>query len=251
MNTRSNDELKIIPIKKDEKRIKKNRRQFHPNLPDINSGVLLLLAGSIKSGKSSIIQNILHRSCMFANVFPQDAVTIISPTIAQCTTSRFSFQKWKNNCFEIYDDKIIIDLVKKQKEKMKDLENDCGYCVVVDDSLGRFSRHGKKDMAVIYLASRFRHLSGDDPALMIYSSQKWTDIHAVLRGNATDILISGSIKNKKELEAIFSDYEDCFGGRKKFTELYSRAQQKPFDWLYLKMSETPAQAFLNFTERLV
>lgn len=251
MNTRSKDDkLRIIPIQADETKKKKKKRDLHPNLPDVYSGSLVCCVGGIKSGKSTILQNLLLNENMFNDIFPQDCVTIISPTIAQCQTSRFCYQKYKNNCHEIYNDKIITNLVKRQKDKIENKAEDCGYAVVVDDSYGNFPKNGKKNMGVIRLSTRFRHYSNGDPALLIYSTQKFMDLNPVIRANLTDLLFSGMIRNQKELEGIFSAYGDSFGGEENLKQLFKQVQGEPYQWLYLRMDRAKPEAYKNFTTRI-
>ena len=40
------------------------------------------------------------------------------------------------------------------------------------------------------------------------------------------------------------------GGRDNFMKLYQEAQQDKFSFLYLKLSENPAQAFIRFEKKI-
>jgi len=98
--------------------------------------------------------NLLLNPNFYADCF-QD-VFIISNTIFNDATSRFASDKWKNTCYEMYDDKIIDDIINTQKRK-KNGEGDTSYCVIYDDICGDLNKHGRKGGKAIYFGTRFRH----------------------------------------------------------------------------------------------
>jgi hypothetical protein len=245
-----NDELNIIPIKDDEDEIKRGKKkQLHPNLPDIYKGELLAIIAPIRSGKSVLWNNLLLSDAFFNDMF--SSVNIISNTIASDKSSRFSYKKFKNTCHDMYDDSIIKNLIKRQKTKIDNNDEDTSFCLILDDLLNQFSKTGRRGQEAISFASRFRHYRKmPDPAMLLYSTQRYFDLNRVVRNNATGLMFSGNIKSTKEWEDIMDDFADAFEGRKHFEEMIKVVQQKPFQWLYLKMDRTPPEAYLNFTTRL-
>lgn len=244
------DDLKIIPIQEEEDE-GKVKRVLHPNLPNVYKGQLLCLVSPIRGGKGTLWNNLLLRDTMFNDLFPQDATHIISNTIRSDSSSRFSYQKFKNNCHEVYSDKIIKDLIKKQKTKLDNKEKDTSFALIMDDLLGQFPKNGRKGMEAINFSTRFRHyVKKPDPCLILYSTQRYYDLNKVVRNNATGLLFSGNIKSAKEWEQIKDDYADTFGGAGKFEEMIKEIQKEPYNWLYLKLDKSPPEAYKNFQTRL-
>ena len=243
-----NSKLRIIPIQPEEQEgdVKK---VLHPNLPDIYKGQLLCLVAPIRAGKGVLWNNLLLNENMFLDLFKD--THIISNSISSDSSSRFSYQKFRHNCHEIYSDKIIKDIIKHQKAKLANEDADTSFCLVLDDLLGQFPKNGRKGMAAINFSSRFRHqVRKPDPVMLIYSTQRYYDLNKVVRNCATGLFFSGMIKSTKEWEQIVDDYGDTFGGHAKFNEMIKEVQKEPYQWLYLKMDCSPPQAFKNFTTKL-
>tara|TARA_R110000824_G_scaffold204549_3_gene389315 strand:+ start:1183 stop:1917 length:735 start_codon:yes stop_codon:yes gene_type:complete len=242
-----NNDLTILPIQPPESE-KKPRKNLHPNLPDIYKGQLIVCAAPIRSGKSVLWNNFLHNPNFYADCFQN--VDIISNTIFNDASSRFSANKWKNTSHEMYDDKIIMDIVNRQKQ-MKTVDGDSSFCLILDDICGELNRHGRKGGKAIHFATRFRHsVNKGDPVMMFYANQKYNDVATIIRNNMTGLLLSGNIKSSKELQTIKDDVADTFGGSAKFDEMMSIARKKPFSWLYFRLDTTPPEVYLDFKEKL-
>ena len=241
-----NDDLTILPIKPEENELKQTR-ELHPNLPNVYKGQLLALVGGVRMGKGTLWNNMLHNPNFYEGMF--ENVNIISPTIWNDSTSRFSAKKFKDTCYDRYDDTIIDNLVKNQKNK-KDIDGaDTSYALVVDDSYNEFNKVGRKGGAVLRLASRFRHyVRKGDPCLYLYSTQKYLDLLPMIRANATGIIVSGMIKNRKELDTLAYDLDDTFGGQ--FAEIMEHARGEPYQWIYFRLDSTPPEAYLNFKDKV-
>lgn len=243
----TNDELTILPIvpPKDGKPPKK---QLHPNIPNIYKGQLLLCVAPIRSGKSVWWNNCLLSPHFYEGCFEDSQVTIISNTIANDQSSRFSYKRFGGH--ELYDDKIIENFVKKQRERKK-AKMDTGFALILDDLSGDLNAQGRKGGAALRLATRHRHeVSPGDPALFIISNQKWNGLATILRANATGVILFGNIKSKRELDGIREDLADSIGGGQKFDEMFARAAAIPFAFLYVRLDATPPEVYLNFKERL-
>ena len=85
--------------------------------------------------------------------------------------------------------------------------------------------------------------------MMLYSTQKYLDLVPMIRANATGLMISGMIKNKKELDTLRYDLDDTVGGQ--FDEFMQRAREQPYSWLYFRMDSVKPEVYLNFKEQLL
>ena len=241
-----NDDLTILPIKPEENELKQIR-ELHPNLPNVYKGQLLALVGGVRMGKGTLWNNMLHNPNFYEGLF--ENVNIISPTIWNDSTSRFSAKKFKDTCYDRYDDTIIDNLVKNQKSKKEIDGADTSYALIVDDSYNEFNKVGRKGGAVLRLASRFRHyVRKGDPCLYLYSTQKYLDLLPMIRANATGIIVSGMIKNRKELDTLAYDLDDTFGGQ--FESIMEHARGEPYQWIYFRLDSTPPEAYLNFKDKV-
>ena len=241
-----NNDLTILPIKPEESELNQ-ARELHPNLPNVYKGQLLALVGGVRMGKGTLWNNMLHNPNFYEGMF--ESVNIISPTIWNDSTSRFSAKKFKDTCYDRYNDTIIENLVKNQKVR-KDVDGaDTSYALIVDDCYNEFNKVGRKGGAVLRLASRFRHyVRKGDPCLYLYSTQKYLDLLPMIRANATGIIVSGMIKNRKELDTLAYDLDDTFGGQ--FDEIMNHARGEPYQWIYFRLDSTPPEAYLNFKDKV-
>jgi hypothetical protein len=243
----NNGEIQIRPIVPPPDG-KPPTKQLHSNIPDIFKGQLILIVAPIRNGKSVLWNNMILSPEWYDGCFEDSQVTIISNTIANDKSSRFSYKRFGGH--ELYDDSIIENFVKKQKERIKN-KMETGFALLLDDLQGDLNPHGRKGGAALRLATRFRHyVNAGEPALFLISNQKWNGLATVLRANATGVMLSGGIKSKKELETIREDLADSIGGGAKFDEMFARAQEKPYSWLYIRLDSTPPEVYLNFNERL-
>lgn len=243
-------DVSIMPVKEPDCFVKP-KVKIHPMIPNPYEGEMILIIGCIRAGKSTLIANLLHQKALWGDVW-DDEVTIISNTIKNCAVSRFNLERWGDNCFELYDDQIIHNLRKSQEEK-KASGHDNGFCLLLDDICGSIatSSNSRKGREVVNFCTRFRHYTArGNPCMIMLSNQKFLDISTIMRANATGVFISGAIKNKKELQSLEEEYGDAVGGSASFNEMIKRNQEKPYSWLYLRLSKSPCEVYLNFKERL-
>ena len=241
-----NDDLTILPVVPEESELTQSR-EIHPNLPDVFKGQLLALVGGVRMGKGTLWNNMLHNPNFYEDLF--SSVSVISSTCWNDSTSRFTAKKYKDTCYDRYEDSIIDNLIKTQIEKKKVDDCDTSYALIVDDCYGEFNRHGRKGGAVLRLASRFRHyVRKGDACMYLYSTQKYLDLLPLIRANCTGLLVSGMIKNKKELESLKYDLDDTFGGQ--FDEIMEKARGENYNFVYFRLDSTPPEAYLNFKDRI-
>ena len=232
---------KVLPVVEPEG---VKAKYHHPNLPCVGCGVpgggaLLLMISPVKTGKSTIISNLLLNDNFYGQEFFDD-VQIISNTIKNDVTSRFLDKAF--NVYDFYSDDIIDGLINRQKgfEKKDQPET----ALILDDCLGSIKRESK----INHLCSRYRHFN---IKLLVISSQKFKgSVSPIIRANATDIIIGSPFPNQKELEAIAEEYGDLFGGAENWLKHYRIATPNKYDFCYLDLQSNPPLMYSNF-EKLI
>jgi hypothetical protein len=211
---------------------------IHPNLPQIDGpggGALLLMVSPVKTGKSTIISNILLHEDFYNGQERFDQVKIISNTIANDITSRFLKKAF--DVHDYYNDSIIEGIVAHQKSYEK--EDQPEIAVILDDCLGSIRREAK----VNHLASRFRHFN---IKLLVISSQNFRMCSPIIRQNATNVIVGSPFPNQKELNKLAEEYGDNFGGAENWLNIYHKATPNRYDFLHMDLQANPPVAYHNF-----
>lgn len=232
---------KVIPVK-DPDPVKSNNPDLHENLPQVDGfggGALCLLVSPVRTGKSTLISNMLLNDQFYDAQERFDQTTIISNTIANDITSRFLRKAF--DTFDQYNDSIIDGIVDTQKSY--DKEDQPEIAVVLDDCLGSIRREAR----INHLASRYRHFN---IKLLIISSQNFRMCSPIIRQNATNVIVGSPFPNQKELGKMAEEYGDNFGGEKKWLEIYKAATPNRYDFLHMDFQSNPPKAFHNF-EKLI
>ena len=214
---------------------KEKVKPLHPHLPQ--PPALLLMISPIRTGKSTIINNLLLNSQFFGQDF-FDEVMCVSPTIYNDKTSRFLKKAF--DCYDEYDDSIIDNLIEKQ-EGYEDPQERPDVALILDDIIGLIRREAK----VNHLASRFRHYN---IKLLLMSSQNYRKVSPVIRSNCTNMIIGSPFPNMKELGKIAEEMGDQFGGADNFLKIYYQATPNKYDFLHLDLQSNPPLAYHNFDE---
>ena len=228
-------DLSILPVKPSNN-IKKLKRELHPNLPDISTGQLGILISPVKTGKSTIISNLLLNKNFYAELF--DVVYIISNTIHNDETSRFLKEQFPETIWDEYSDNIIENIVNYQKTFPKGKQP--FIALILDDFLGI-----KSKSQIYNLATRFRHYN---IGLLLFASQLFRGLPSVIRQNATFAIMGGPNPNNKELLKMSEEFGARYNGDKHFLKLYKEATKKRYNFLYLDLQSNPSKAFRNFTD---
>jgi hypothetical protein len=211
---------------------------LHPHLPQIDGpggGALLLLVSPVKTGKSTLISNIMLNENFFNGQERFDQVKVISNTIANDITSRFLAKAFDTH--EYYEDSIIDGIVAQQKSYEKDDQPE--IAVILDDCLGSIKREAK----INHLASRFRHFN---IRLLIISSQNFRMCSPIIRQNATNVIVGSPFPNQKELMKMAEEYGDNFGGAENWLRIYHAATPNRYDFLHMDFQANPPVAYHNF-----
>jgi hypothetical protein len=227
---------KVLPVQQEppDKRIK----PVHPFIPQ--PPALLLGIGAVKSGKTTLINNMLLRpreeGFYGQNYF--DDVQIISNTILNDPTARFLRKAF--DVQDYYTDGLISNLIDKQKSygEKKDMPF---MALLLDDILGS---NMKRNNEISFLATRYRH---HNIGLMAIFTQNFKSVDTILRNNATDVIIFKQTNNKQLIQ-LAEEFHPPFNDIKTFLKIYNRAVEGRYNFLYLKVQE--GRAFKNFEEIL-
>lgn len=230
-----NNDLSILPIKPSGNE-KKLKIPIHQNLPDISTGQLGLLISPVKTGKSTIISNLLLNPNFYRNQF--DIVYIISNTINNDQTSRFLKEQYPETVFDSYSDSTIENIINYQKSFPKDKQP--FIALILDDFLGI-----KSKSMIYHLATRARHYN---IGLLLFASQLFRGLPPVLRQNATFAIIGGPNPSDFEINKMAEEFGGTYGGDKNFVKLYKEATNQRYNFLYLDLQSNPSLAYKNFTE---
>ena len=228
----------VLPVKSlpDE-----DDRPLHPNLP--KPPALLLMISPIRTGKSTIISNLLLNSNFFGQDYFDETI-VFSPTIHNDKTSRFL--RKAATCYDTYSDDILDSIIQDQSS-YEDKSLRPSIALILDDIIGVFKGKGGREPMINSLASRFRHYGID---LLLMSSQNYRRVNPVIRSNATHMIIGSPFPNVKELTKIFEEMGDSFGGASNMEAIYRKATPEKYDFLYLDLTENPPVAYKNFTEQI-
>ena len=208
---------------------------IHPHLPSMPS--LLLIVGSVRSGKSNYLVNCFCNSDFYKDKF--DVVKFVSTTLH--TDNKGKILSKYFDCMDHYEDSIIED-IKKSQGQYENKEDRLTYALVIDDVLTKdFSRQND----VSFFSTRFRHYID----FYVIAVQSFRAVSGMIRNNATDVIICKQ-QNQKELEKISDEYSSLVGGKENFMKLYEEAHKDRYSFLYLKLSENPAEAYIRHETKI-
>jgi len=233
----------VVPVVPPEDTGNDGHPEIHPHLPQIagpGGGALLLMISPVRTGKSTIISNLLLGDSEMGFYDAQErfhTTTIISNTIANDVTSRFLAKAFDTH--DSYDDSIIDGIVNQQKSYDKEDQPDIG--VILDDCLGSIRREAR----INHLASRFRHFN---IKLLIISSHNFRSCSPIIRQNATNVIVGSPFPNQKELGKMAEEYGDVFGGADNWLKIYKKATPEKYCFLHMDFQSNPPKAYKCFEE---
>jgi hypothetical protein len=207
---------------------------IHENLPQMPS--LVLIIGSVRSGKSNLLTNFFCNPEMYKDKF--DTVRIVSTTLH--TDHKGKILDKYFDCSDQYDDMIIENIKKVQSEYTDEVRPT--YALVLDDVL---TKDFSKSNAVSFFATRFRHYID----MYVIATQSFRAVSGLIRNNATNIIIC-RLQNMKEREKVSEEYGPMVGGEDNFNMLYDQVHSKPYQYLVLDLQSNPARVLHNFEKVL-
>ena len=212
---------------------KEKIKPLHPHVPEPPS--LLLMISPIRTGKSTIISNLLLNDDFYGQDH-FDEVMCISPTIYNDKTSRFLKKRF--DCHDEYSDELIRGLIARQTS-FDDPNDRPDVALVLDDIVGMVRREAYLN----HLASRFRHYN---IKLLLMSSQNYRVVSPIIRSNTTHMIVGSPFPNSKELGKIAEEIGDQFGGYDNWLKIYHLATPEKYDFLYMDLTSNPPLAYHNF-----
>ena len=224
--------LKVRDLDGDEK-----FKDLHPFLPSIPS--CCILVGAIKSSKSNLIINFLMSDQFYLNRF--EIIRVLSTTLHMDNKGKLMNKHF--DCDDHYDDKFIDEIIESQGKFSK--EERPTYCLVLDDCLT--NDFCKRNNKLAFFITKMRHYID----MCILSVQSINHIPPLIRAQARDVII-GRQNNFKEVVKLQEQFSGLLGenGEKKFLELYNFCHKKPFQFMYIKGSENPAEVYFNFEKKI-
>jgi len=208
---------------------------IHPNLPQMPS--LCLIIGSVRSGKSNLLVNYFCNPDFYKDRF--DVVKFVSTTLH--TDNKGKILSKHFDCMDHYED-TVIENIKQSQGQYENKEDRPTYALVMDDVL---TRDFKKTNQVSFFSTRFRHYID----FYLIAVQSFRAVAGMIRNNATDVIICKQ-QNQKELDKIAEEYGDLVGGYDNFMKLYDEAHKDRYSFLYLKLSENPAEAYIRHETKI-
>ena len=227
-------DLEIHPIQPDEE-VAPFPKEIAEPLPGSDGHPFVMVAlGKRKSGKTTILNNLILKDSMMRNRFSQ--IIIISPTIIYDQTSRFLVEEaGKYNCFDVYNDGIIDRIIDFQAAK--DKKERKHILLIADDLIGTMKRECK----AFSLSSRSRHYL----ISIIYLTQNLRTLSPVVRGNATHWCLFRN-PNMKEMEKVCEEFA-FLGSRDNVYRLYEHITQTPYNFMYV---DDDYNVWENFTKKI-
>ena len=230
--------LTVTPVKPD-----KNEREYkkvHEYLPQ--SPYVLGLFSPRQTGKSTVISwLLLHDDALGQDYYKK--VYIFSPTIEQCSTSRFLRQRYE--CDTVYTDEKLQSIIDTQSKQDK-AEQD-HICCIFDDCVGDYSMN--KGSLLTKFVTKARHYNAD----IIISIQHFKSMPKITRSNLTDVLIGYPIVNAKMMKEMAEEFSENFeGGEKDFYKYYYEATKRErYNYMNMKLKYSPIQIYSTFSERIL
>jgi len=202
----------------------------HPHLPQPPFN--LLVAGSVKQGKTNLLVNLLRNEEMYGDNYFQQ-VKIYSNSIHNDPKG-----KYLKDAFEVedgYKDIYIDKFIDHQKShEREDMET---ALLVFDDIIGK---DFKRASSIAFLSSRFRHI---ETSIMILT-QAFKNVSNIIRSNITNVVVFKQ-QSSKQIEAIKEEYEEFAGD--KFMDYYNFAiNDEPYSFLYIDAQTNPATFYVRF-----
>ena len=226
--------LKIYKVKDLE-----DKDKYAPLNPILPQPPFLLIGyGSVRSGKTNSLINMMRRKDMYGTDY-WDNVLVISNT-AKNDPKMYKFMGEAFQLEDHYENRMIDDLISSQKKY--DREDMPTQLLILDDIISRDFKKSSSN-AINSLATRFRHY---ELSIMIFV-QSARAVSNMIRSNATDILIYRQQSNL-EWDKLKEEYSDL--APKNFETYYAISQMERYNFLYIDAQQNPAHFYSGFSELL-
>ena len=236
---------RVIPNNDDKYKLDK---QLNPILPNIENKVLMVIYGSVSTGKTEKLINLLYNQDCYLDCF--NMKYIISPTIHGDLTSSHIF-KQDDSAVLIpeYSNDAIKEIIKNQ-EPFEDEEGN-KYpspfsCLVMEDSIdmkGTGSNHSE----ISKLCCNYRHRN---IGLLVIVAQAVNQVSSLIRANVRAIMLC-KMRNEKQLKAFEDQYAEMCNGISNFRKIYNyvfKTHEDRYNMVYFNFDNN--EIYKNFDELL-
>lgn len=232
------DALQVLPVKPELHTNSRRYAHLHPNLPKVEHGEFGILVSPVKTGKSTLISNLLLNPSFYKGCF--DLVYIISNTIHNDKTSRFLREQFPNTIHSEYSDSLMDEIIQYQESFPS--EKRPSFALILDDFIGV-----KPKAKIFSFCTRYRHYNCK---LLLMSTQLFRALPPIARQNATFAIVGGPNPNGKEVSKIAEEMGDIYGGEHNWRALYQYSTRQPYSFMYMPLQENPSVAYKGFTEKI-
>jgi hypothetical protein len=205
--------LKILKVKD---LIEKDNRFDKLNPILLKPPFLLVINGSVRSGKSNLIINFLYNNNFYKNIF--DNIVYISPTVNLDNT----LQHLDEDIVKVDNPELMDETLMKIVENQEDNKKE-HTLIIIDDCLGFI----KRGSYLTYLATRYRHFR----ISLLITSQDYKSIPNIVRANASGYIIFKT-SNKKEYKKLEDEFGSLF---ENFKELYEMCTNKLYSFMFINL----------------
>lgn len=216
-----------------------DRSKYPPLNPVLPQPPFLLIGyGSVRSGKTNSLINMMRRKDMYGTDY-WDQVLVISNTAKNDP----KMYKFMGEAFELedhYENRMVDDLVNSQKKY--DRQEMPTALIILDDIISRDFKKSTSN-TINSISSRFRHM---ELSIMIFT-QSARAVSNIIRSNGTDILIYRQ-QSSLEWEKIKEEYQDL--AVKNFEKYYKIAMMTDYNFLYIDVQTNPSTFRSGFSEIL-
>jgi hypothetical protein len=250
------DAPKVTPHKTDEYHCVEPSYKEVPQLPS-----RLIVAGPSGCGKTQLLQALIldfwrtksGKSC-FERIYvfsPSVHADPVWKPVKEFSRKELKVDEDEEQCFfDHYDAEALAHIIQQQKKivaiaKKAHVKNIFQILIVIDDFADnpQFSRN---ERLLHECFTRGRHAF----CSTVVSTQKFRAISPIIRVNATGICCF-RFRSMAELEAVVEENSALLpGGKKGLLELYHRATQEPYSFLYIKATATKDIFWLRFERPL-
>jgi len=232
-NETGNYDLTILPVKKDVEPLRL-LRPVSPMLPDATKGALVLCVSSVRSGKSTLLMNLLCNQNFYRDAFTD--VYVFSSTIKSDATSRKLNDVYPGSCFDHFDEGKLARILEHQDSYP--VEERPTIAIVLDDL------HQIKHKSTFFsLASNYRH---HGIGLFVICAQQMKMVPPVVRANVTNLFVGTN--SPAQMNQIASEFGEHFGGDEHFKKMHRRAVPERFNFMHARLDQFPATLYKNFED---
>tara|TARA_R100001086_G_scaffold202426_1_gene118578 strand:- start:1512 stop:2288 length:777 start_codon:yes stop_codon:yes gene_type:complete len=240
--------LKMKRVIPNEEGIHKLNKQLNPILPNIEKKILMVIYGSVSTGKSEKLINLLYNDEYFNDCFSMKY--IVSPTLhTDLTTSHIFSNDDTAVLIPQYSDDAIREIIKNQEPFIDEDGNKYPSpfsALILEDAVD-MKATGSNHSEISKLCTNYRHRN---IGLLVIVAQAVNQVCSLIRANVRSIMLC-KMRNEKELEKFESQYAEMCNGVKNFRKIYNyvfKTHDDRFNFVYFNFDNN--EVYKNFEELL-